>query len=113
MLINNKNGQYDFSLVDINRIHFDKKIDFHKAIANINMLSDDPQTLLDISKAYAEVKHIEPREAASRMFVSKYINGLRRCYRKKFLSPLKRFSQLVSCLFSKRHVHASSDSKCF
>jgi hypothetical protein len=62
LVIPKKNGEYDFSIVDINRMEF-REIDLDLAMKNFNKLWGNEPTLTIIAKAYAKVANIDETEA--------------------------------------------------
>jgi len=57
-----QNGQYDFSIVDINRMQF-RPINLNLAMQNFNKLWANEPTLTIIAKAYAKLANVEENEA--------------------------------------------------
>ncbi|CAA6808556.1 MAG: FIG00388958: hypothetical protein [uncultured Sulfurovum sp.] len=62
LVIPQNNGQYHFSIVDINRMQF-KAIDLNLAMQNFNKLWADEATLTIIATAYAKVAKVDESKA--------------------------------------------------
>jgi hypothetical protein len=61
LVIDNNDGTYDFSIVDINRMQF-KHIDMDTAMENFNKLWANADTLTIIAKEYAKVSGYDEKE---------------------------------------------------
>jgi len=61
LVIDNKDGTYDFSIVDINRMQF-KSIDINLAMENFNKLWANEETLTIIAKEYAKVSKYDEKK---------------------------------------------------
>ncbi len=101
ILIDKMGDAYTFSLIDINRLHFGKKMNKHKELKNLNMLVSDPITLCMIAKAYAKTRHAEVIKTTYELFTLKYLEGKKRRTKKKILKPLKDTSNVIKHLFVK------------
>jgi len=73
VLVSEKNGQYRFSFVDINRIRFKQKLTHRDELMQLNMISDDPEVLMMIAQAYAQTKQLKSRDTTYELFTSKYL----------------------------------------
>ena len=85
-------GQYSFSFVDINRIHYAKKTNQSRELRNLSMLSDNPQILCLIAEAYATIRQKDIKETTFALFSSKYLFRRKRQAKKNILYHLKEAS---------------------
>lgn len=86
-LIKHNNHSFDFFLVDLNRMKFEK-MSFKKRMKNLSMLTVDNDIILEISKIYSKMIHVEPN------IIYKEINF----FKTKFQNKLKRKDKLKRIL---------------
>lgn len=80
---------HHFSLVDLNRIKFRKRIGPRSALINIKGICADPIPLAQLSGYYARERHIDPNQTMFEIMTIKYLNSQLRRRRKTFLHGLK------------------------
>lgn len=90
ILINKNGNKYTFSLVDINRMRFNKKLSSIDEISNISNASSDPITQLRILRAYAKLNSLNENETAIKFMGINYASHKRYWRKKKTLKPLKK-----------------------
>jgi len=83
------NNHYTFSLVDLNRIRFNQKINFRKALVNIKSVCANPIDLATLSGYYAHERHTDPTQAMFQIITIKYMASKMRHLKKSFLRGLK------------------------
>ena len=83
------NNHYHFSLVDLNRIRFNQKINFRKALVNIKSVCADPIDLATLSGYYAHERHTDPTQAMFQIITLKYVGSKIRRMKKSFLKKVK------------------------
>jgi hypothetical protein len=81
--------QYEFQLVDLNRIKFGKPITFHKGLRHLQLISGNPIYLAELARYYANYKNKDENETIYELLFVKYVNSIRRRYSKRFLHALK------------------------
>lgn len=89
ILVNRRNNIINLSFIDINRLRFKHHMSAQHELSNLNMLSDDPEILCLIGKAYAKVRNIEEKQTTYALFTSKYFRKKHRQTRKKITRPFK------------------------
>ena len=80
---------YEFQLVDLNRIKFGKPIMFHKGLRVLQKISGNPIYLAELARHYASYKNKDENETIYELLFVKYLNSIRRRYSKRVLHALK------------------------
>lgn len=87
-------GKYRFSLVDLNRVQFNKIMHRKKALRHLKKLSSNPKALTRIAKYYARFEHENPNDTALELIAIKYQTLKKQRYTKKVLHKLKHLSRM-------------------
>ncbi len=90
VLINkHDHNNYDFSLIDLNRIQFKKRINHHHSLRNMQSISSNPMYLTELARHYASLMHVDENETIYELLFVKYLSTLRRRYTKRVLHSLR------------------------
>jgi len=93
ILVLNKNGAYDFALVDLNRIKF-RKINYHKGLQNFGTLRMNSDDLSFVISEYARLSGEDPQSSVEifRKYDKRktYLRRLRRKIRAYTITPLEK-----------------------
>lgn len=73
VLFNEENGEFHFSLIDINRMRFLKKIPLKTRYKNFKRISENAEVINDVAKEYAKICGLDEQKTVST--INKYISG--------------------------------------
>jgi serine/threonine protein kinase len=90
VLVTQNNENYSFSLVDINRMRFKRRITPRQGLSNLCRLGGDAIELSMLASYYSEACHKDPLLGTVRLGIYKYQSQLFRHIRKKIFTPLKK-----------------------
>ena len=89
MVSKDDKGNYQYSVVDLNRIKFNQKMGHRKSIKHLTKTCSDPYSLAKIGEFYANKLKEDSTQTSMEMIAYKYISIKRRRTEKKFLHGLK------------------------
>ncbi|WP_430812052.1 MULTISPECIES: lipopolysaccharide kinase InaA family protein [unclassified Carboxylicivirga] len=88
-------NRYQYLLIDLNRVRFKRRINYHEGLRNLQQISSNPEYLTVLAKYYAHIKKIDEDDTIYEvMFLKSYLR-LKRRYTKRFLHALKSVVQLA------------------
>ncbi|WP_439184041.1 lipopolysaccharide kinase InaA family protein [Carboxylicivirga taeanensis] len=85
--------RYQFLLVDLNRLKFQKPLGYHQGLYNMQQIDSNPEYLTELARFYARFKDADSDDTVYELMLVKSIARLRRRYTKRFLHFLKTMLQ--------------------
>lgn len=84
-----KTHEFSFSLIDLNRIHFRKPLNYRQSIHSLRKICSSPIYLTELAKCYAEHDHIDEDTTIYQLLFDKYFGKVAKSIFKKIVHPLR------------------------